>query len=132
MDHHNNRISSLQARCLPPSKAKIQFTYCIIMWSITYKTWSILSKTICKKTRSSLSLQININYKYWQRPVIYASYLNSELYANNWIAFSLHFVSFISYFYIGHHWLPHGAPNSYISLTQSDWWIYLRHQLINY
>ena len=29
---------------------------------------------------------------------IYASYLNSEFYPNDWIAFSLHFVNFISYF----------------------------------
>jgi len=34
---------------------------------------------------------------------INASYLNSEFHANDWIAFSLHFISFISHFYIGHH-----------------------------
>jgi hypothetical protein len=39
----------------------------------------------------------------WKEEDINASYLNTEFYANNWIAFSLHFVSFISYFYIGHH-----------------------------
>ena len=43
---------------------------------------------------------------------IFASYLNREFYASDWIAFSLHFVSFISYFYIGYHWFPHRAPNS--------------------
>ena len=47
---------------------------------------------------------------------IYASYLNSKFYANDWIAFCLYFISFISYFYIGHHW----TSNSYISLKQSD------------
>jgi hypothetical protein len=51
---------------------------------------------------------------------IYASYLNSKFYASDWIAFCLYFISFISYFYIGHHWFPHGTPNSYISLKQSD------------
>ena len=40
---------------------------------------------------------------------IFASYLNSEFYANDWIAFSLHFFNYI---YIGHHWFPHTAPNS--------------------
>jgi len=34
---------------------------------------------------------------------INASYLNSKFYANDWLAFTLHFVSFISYHYIGHH-----------------------------